>query len=239
MIVWLVGALALACAGAPPPPQPGLASVWGVVHLVPPDGASASVANSSYGDRRLAGVRRVDYSRPGFVIVHAGRADPTEGAAIRSVTETEPAATLTIREANVGPRLEPAYIAFLAGREIRVSNAAREAYIVSCPSAGAVLKLAAGESALLQISDPGAHEFFLLGVSGAYTQAFASPGPFTIVSDSGRFVLSDLPPGPRTIHAWHPRLPPIARGIALQAGQVLRLDLELGVGVAGGSDDSR
>jgi hypothetical protein len=214
---WLTCAFLLACAGAPRP-DPGTGIVFGSVRLVPKAGSERAVA--AYSDRRLRDAERVDYQQPGFAVVFA-----TTGSG------ATPAATAFVLEAPQGRvRFAPAHGATDVGRGIDVTNGSAETQIVSAPAAGFVRSLAPGETAHLAPAEAGELELHVLGGAAAPAIVFVAPGAFAEVGADGRYELRGLAPGAVEIRAWHPRLPVTgARRVDLAAGQVLELDLEIGV----------
>lgn len=216
-----VAATLAACASAPDAPAPDRATAWGYVRLVPHEELPApSAGSASYGDRRLADVALVDYSRPGFAVVYAeDGAPPPAGAPVR----------LAIRSGPLGPRLEPAHAALAAGGELTIDNETGDARLVSCPAAGLVRRLEPGASLAIAVSGPGEWPVYLLDAPGEPARVFAAPGPWTVASEAGRFQLADLAPGRHRLVAWHPRFPPAAATVELASGSALRVDLELRV----------
>lgn len=216
-----VAAALAACASAPAV-APGRAAAWGYVRLVPHEGApAASAGSASYGDRRLADVALVDYSRPGFAVVYAEDGAPAPaGAPLR----------LAIRNGALGPRLEPAHAALSAGGALEVANETADARLVSCPAAGLVRRLEPGASLAIPVPAQGEWPVYLLDAAGEPARVFAAPGRWAVASDAGRFELADLAPGRHRLVAWHPRFPPAATTVELASGSAVRVDLELQVG---------
>ncbi len=208
-----------ACASAPPPPAPGRAAAFGYVKLVPRDGVPSAGGSHSYGDREFEGVSFVDYSKPGFAVVYA------DGPARAGDT-----AALVIRSGATHAGFDPPHAALAVGGVIRIANQSGESHVVSCPGAGLVKALAAGESIEVVAATPGEWPVFLLDVAGEEARVFAAPGPYRVVSASGRFELTDLDPGRMELRAWHPRFPPASAWVDLAAGSSVRVDLELRVG---------
>lgn len=214
----LFACLALACASAPGEVRPDRSGAWGYVRLVPREGVTPGHEGAeAYRDRRLREVRFVDYSRPGFAVVHGS------GPAVGGL------ATVVIRSGAQEPRLDPPYAAIGAGGTIRVENASAAAHVVSAPGAGRIQRLAPGEQLEIPTPQAGEQQLFLLDVPAARATVFVAPGPFAIVSASGRFELQGLAPGGGLLRVWHPRFPPGEHAVDLPAGQVVRVDLELGV----------
>lgn len=220
-----------ACAGATPapaPPDPGTATFWGFVRLVPREGVEpARGGGGAYGDRRLRDVTFVDYDRPGFAVVWA---------------EGEPApernAELVLSDGPTGPRLAPAFAAVAPGSSIVVRNETRSAHTVSCPEAGVLRRVAQGESLALR-GEPGRElAVFVLGAARAESRVFVAPGAFAVAHDDGRYELRGLRPGPQRLHAWHPRFPAAARAAEATSGAAMRLDLEVGVDRAAEAADA-
>jgi hypothetical protein len=176
-------------------------------------------SDGAYQDRRMRDVELVDYSRPGFAVVWLdGRDAP--GASER----------VAIRANEFETRLEPTWVALAAGGTLMLLNTTTEPQTVSCPSLGAVRRLGPGEALELRIADAGAHPLFLLDHPQVEGGVFAAPGPFAVPTKTGHFELRDVAPGPARLHAWHPRFPPLERGVEIVADETLRVDLELGVG---------
>jgi len=210
--------LLAACASAPSAPAPGRAAAWGYVRLVPREGVTIHAGSASYGDREVADAVLVDYSKPGFAVVWADGAAPPATAA-----------TLAIRNGVDQAVFDPPHVALGAGSAITVTNDTAEPHLLSCPRAGLVRRLAAGQSVAIAAAEPGEWPLFLLDAANAGASAFAAPGPFQVVSSAGRFALSDLAPGPTRLHAWHPRFPAAATAVDLASGRATRVDLELRV----------
>ncbi len=215
-----LGALLLgACASTPPLPAPGRAAAFGYVKLVPREGVPTAGASHSYGEREFEGVSFVDYSKPGFVVVYTD-------APARAGEH----AALAIRAGTTHAVFDPPHAALAAGGTITVANQSGEMHVVSCPGAGLVRPLAAGDSVEIAATAPGEWPVYLLDVAGEEARVFAAPGPYRVVSSSGRFELTDLEPGHVPLHAWHPRFPPAQTWVDLAAGSSVRVDLELRVG---------
>jgi hypothetical protein len=147
--------------------------------------------------------------------------------AARPISET---IELTIRDGAAGPRLEPEHAVFHAGGRVVLNNRSRQARLISCPSQQILQQVAAGESIVVALPEPGAHDFHLLDARDASAQVFASPGAYARVARSGRYVLPDLPPGSTRIGVWHPRFTPRRARVELAAGDVVQLEFELGPG---------
>jgi hypothetical protein len=213
---------------APALRDPAKSGVYGYLKLVPHEGVSqqgstAGSSSSAYGDRRYSGTALVDYSKPGFAVVYL------DGPPLES-----PGAPLvvTLRSEGDGAALAPANGAVALGGEVVVRNAGDTPHVVSIPAAAVLRALAPGDSLAIQAREAGELEVFVPGASAAAARVFVAPGPFAVVSDAGRFELLDVEPGARRLHAWHPRLPPSERSVELAAGRVVRVDLEVGVGLA-------
>lgn len=208
-----------ACASAPSV-APGRSAAWGYVRLVPHEGVAAPAASGgSYGDREVADVSLVDYSKPGFAVVWV-EAPPPGGSTTR----------IAIRDGIAGVRFDPPHAALAAGGTITVVNESERPHLLSVPAAGLVRPLATGDTLPIENAAAGEWALHLLDVPGEEARVFAAPGPFQVVSTSGRFALGDLAPGAAQLHAWHPRFPPATRAISLAAGAPTRVDLELRVG---------
>lgn len=216
--------LALACASAPRLADPDRSGVWGRVRLVPREGVApgASSGAGSYGDRRLRDVDRVDYTRPGFVVVYLADGEPAAAAP-----------TVAIRGDLTGARLEPSQLALGHGAEVVVANHDDRPHVVSCPAAGLLRRLGPGESLAFRPPQAGALALFLPDAPRAQARLFVAPGPFAVVDEAGRYAIVGVEPGRHRLHAWHPRFPPTVREVELAAGRVERVDLELGVGLPG------
>jgi hypothetical protein len=220
----------LACAGAPSLRDPGRSGVYGYLKLVPHEGVrpetTAGAPSGAYADRRYAGAELVDYSKPGFAVVYLeGPGSPGPAAPL----------ALTIRSDGEGVRLEPSQGAVGVGGEIRVRNADDRPRVVSVPAAGVLRSLAPGELLAVDARSAGELEVFVPDAPDAFARVFAAPGPFAAVSDSGRYELLEVEPGRYALRAWHPRFPPAAEDVELSPGRVLRVDLELGVGLGRGN----
>lgn len=213
----------LACAGAPSLRDASKSGVYGYLRLVPHEGLSQRAAGSPsgvYADRRYSGAELVDYSKPGFAVVYLDAALPDAGAPFVVTLE---------REAG-GVALAPAHGAVALGRTIVVRNAGDAPRVVSIPAAAVLRTLAPGDGFEVTPREPGELEIFVPGAAAA-SSVFVAPGPFAVVTDAGRYELVDVEPGAQRLHAWHPRLPPTARAVQLVPGAVVRMDLEIGVGL--------
>jgi hypothetical protein len=176
-------------------------------------------AASPYADPALREVEFVDYSRPGFAVVYL-EGTPSPGGT----------APFQIRDGQLRPYLEPHHAAVGVGGALRVTNASREAHVVSLPDAELVRRLGPGETLEIPLPEAGEHAFFLLDAPAELGRVFVAPGRFAVASERGRFELRELPPGRLRVHAWHPRFPPSSRELELVPGHAVRIDLELGVG---------
>lgn len=223
---WACAALVAACAGAPALHDVSKSGVYGYLRLVPHEGlappATAGAPSGAYGDRRYADAELVDYSKPGFAVVYLDA--PAAAAPERPLV-------LIIRGSAQGATLEPAAAAVAVGGEILVRNGDDRPRVVTVPAAGVLRALAPGDSLAIPAREGGEVAIFVPDAPGAEAHVFAAPGPFAAVDAVGRFELLDVEPGARRIHAWHPRFPPSARSVELAAGRVLRVDLEIGVGL--------
>jgi hypothetical protein len=222
----LVAACVLvACVGAPALRDPAKSGVYGYLRLRPHEGSAAAptagAPKDAYGDRRYSGAGLVDYSKPGFAVVYLERGG--EGAPA--------AAEIAIRaRTGGGIAFDPPHAATAVGGEIALRNRDAQPHLVSIPGARFVRSLAAGDHVVLPASAAGALEIFAPGAPDAAATVFVAPGPFAAVNESGRFEIVDVAPGPNRLGVWHPRLPPAMRAVALAAGDVARVDLEIGVG---------
>jgi hypothetical protein len=216
----LLAAAGLACAtGTPAPPAAGTGTVWGHLRLVPREGVKPVKGGASpYADRRMSEVEFVDYSTPGFAVVHLGAGPSPAGTA-----------QLAIRTTGVRTRLDPAHIAVGAGGKLIVRNDARSAHVLSAPAVQVVQRLEPGQEVEIAVPEAGEQSLFLLDVARSEATVFVSPGPFTVVAADGRFELSGLAPGSHTLLAWHPRFPPARAPLQISADQVVQLDLDMGV----------
>jgi len=211
---------ALACAtGAPAPPGAGTATAWGYLRLVPHEGVTPTQPGSSpYADRRMRDVEFVDYSKPGFAVVHLD-AGPSPGGT----------AQLVIRTRGVRTQIDPPQAAVGAGGALVVTNASDAAHVLSAPAMGLVRRLEPGEQVELAVPDAGEQSLFLLDVPRCESTLFVSPGSFVVVSADGRFELRGLSPGRHALLAWHPRFPPTRTWLEFAPDSVVRVDLEMGV----------
>ncbi len=220
LAAFLLTFAALGCAtGAPAPPKAGTGTAWGYLHLVPHEGVTPVKPGASpYADRRMRDVEFVDYSKPGFAVVHVDSGPSPRGSA-----------ELVIRTTGVRTRLDPQNAAVGAGGSIVVTNESAAAHVVSAPALGLVQRLAPGEKLELTLADAGEQSLFLIDVPRAESTLFVSAGPFVVVSADGRYELSGLPPGHYAVLAWHPRFPPARAALELTPDAVVRLDLDMGV----------
>jgi hypothetical protein len=163
-------------------------------------------------------VEFVDYSKPGFAVVHLDSGPSPRGTA-----------ALEIRTTGVRTRLDPPQVAVGAGGSVVVTNSADTAHVLSAPAMGLLRRLAPGEHVELALPDAGEQSLFLIDVPRSEATLFVSPGPFVVVSADGRFELSGLSPGRHELIAWHPRFPPTGARLELAPNSVVRLDLEMGV----------
>lgn len=116
--VLLLGVMS-ACAQTPLP-DAGAGTVWGYVTLVPSD---VPEAGGGYGDRRLANVKRVDYSQLKYAVVYA----PT------SRRELAPLELRIEDEAGGGARLAPGLGATSPAAGLRITNTSASERLVSVP----------------------------------------------------------------------------------------------------------
>jgi hypothetical protein len=227
---WIAVTLfASACATTPPAPQRGTGTLYGDLRLVPHEGVTMpDASDGAYQDRRMRDARLFDYSQPGFAVVYLdGPARAGERAEV------------SIRANDFETRLEPAWVALAEGGTVAVHNATNEVHTVSCPSLSKMARLAPGDTFELRAGAPGAHPLFLLDRPQVESGFFAAPGPYAVLTRDPRFELRDLPPGRFELHAWHPRLPPTARPVDVRADELVRVDLELGVGRSQETSDAR
>jgi hypothetical protein len=216
----LLAAAAFACATqSPAPPVSGTGTVWGHLRLVPHEGVTPIKPGASpYADRRMSDVQFVDYSKPGFAVVHLDTGPSPAGSA-----------QLVIRTTGVRTRLDPEYAAVGAGGTLVVSNGSGAAHVLSAPAMGLVRRLEPGRQVEIAVPDAGEQSLFLLDVARSESTVFVSPGPFVVVGADGRFELSGLAPGSHALLAWHPRFPPVRTSVQIAPDSVVQLDLDMGV----------
>jgi hypothetical protein len=211
--------LALAGCASAPSADPSSGVLWGYVRLIPKSGTE-QLASGSYGDRRVSGAERTDYSQVGFAVAYVETASPQAPAPV----------SLAIEPGLHGPELRPAHAAVRASGRVLVVNHTDHMQVVSAPLASWLRELQPGETGELALDAPGEIAVHLLGADALPTSIWVSPGDFAVVEPSGRYELRGISPGPVAVRAWHPRLPPSApHALALAPGQVARLDLEIGV----------
>lgn len=208
----------IACASGPPAVEGEETGAWGYLRLVPPDGVHVpSSSGGSYGDRRMADVTFVDYSRPGFAVVYTD--GPPRAA--------EPV-TLAIRDGRVGPSFAPHFAVQRVGGDVVVENATTEVHTISCPRSGLIARIDPGSRLSVPLNAAGEYEIYALDLPGVTSRVFIAPGDFSVVSPSGRYALTGLSAGHYELHAWHPRFPSATQAVELAPGVVRRLDFELG-----------
>ncbi len=209
--------LALGCASAPSA-EPGSAVLWGYVQLVPKAGVDP--AHDDYSDRRVRDAKRIDYSQTGYAIAYVERPPAEPATPLQLVIEPGPR----------GPELRPALGAVLASQRIAIENRSAKTQIVSAPGASWLAAVAPGEAAEIAPAELGELAIHVLGADAAPALVWVSPGAFAVAGAGGRYELRGLAPGSFAVRAWHPRLPPsAAHAVELGGGQVVRLDLEIGV----------
>jgi hypothetical protein len=166
----------------------------------------------------MSDVEFVDYSRPGFAVVHLD-AGPSPAGTVQ----------LVIRTSGVRTRLDPPHAAVGAGGALVVRNTSGVAHVLSAPALGLVHRVEPGEQVEIAVPEAGEQSLFLLDVPRSEATVFVSPGPFVVVSSDGRFELSGLTPGSHSLLAWHPRFPPARAPLQIAPGSRVRVDLEMGV----------
>lgn len=220
---WIaLAGVCLACAATPPAPSHGRGTVFGQLTLRPHPGVTMPErGDATYSDPRLRDAQIFDYSQPGFAVVYLEGGAPA-GERIE----------LTIRANDFETRMEPRWSALAENGTVVVRNATAEPHTVSCPSLSLVARVGAGESLEIAAREPGAHPIFLLDRPQVEAGFFAAPGPYAVLTRDPHFELRDVAPGRAQLHAWHPRLPPVTRPVDVAADQLVRVDLEMGVGRA-------
>ena len=210
------------CATAVPAPAPGTSTLAGRLEVRPPM-PGAGAGQSAYGDRRLRDASRVDYSRPGFAVVHLELAEPAAG-------RSDPVAItrITLRDGPVRVGIDPDELALATGSRLAIRNESRDRHVVSIPGLGRVMPVEPGSEVDFEVDRSGDLALYLLDRPGVSARLFSSGGPFARVADSGRFVLADLPPGMHRVHVWHSRLPPISDLVELKPDRIEWVDLVLG-----------
>lgn len=209
--------MASACA-APPPPTQAEAALWGYVKLSPKHGVTDS--GDAYADRRLRNVARFDYSHPVFAVVYTADAPPP-AASVR---------TLVLEVGDGEITWKPARLAIGLEDSLRVDNRTAQTQVVSAPGLEWVGEVAPGASITLEPHLGGELEIYRLGASQSTALVWVAPGAYAVADAAGRYELRGLRPGRIDVRAWHPRLPPSEpHAVTLSAGQVGRLDLEVGV----------
>lgn len=224
-LIALTGVALLVGCAATPEADPGSATIWGFVQLAPK--ADAPITGAGYGDRRLANVKRVDYSHPRYAIVFVPDVPEVDFALVE----------LAIRDSARGPRIEPRIASVSLNAGLRIRNETGRTQIVSAPDANHLGPIEPGAAQRIAPLVEGELAVHLLGRDqaddDAAAQIWVSPGRLVNVEPSGRYTLSGLPPGRHVVRAWHPRLPPTAPlAVELRAGEVRRIDLEIGVDAA-------
>jgi hypothetical protein len=194
------------------------AGLWGYVKLSPKHGAGGSA--DSYADRRLRSAPRFDYSHPVFAVVYTADA-PQPPPSVR---------TLVLEPRDGEASWKPTRLALGLADSLRVDNQTAQPQIVSAPGLDWVGEVAPGASITLKPRRGGELEIFRLGGSQAQALVWVASGAYAVADSAGRYELRGLPPGRIDVRAWHPRLPPSEpQTVTLAAGQVSRLDLEVGV----------
>ncbi len=217
----LVLAYSFGCAGTPEA-DPTSGTIWGYVRLSPK--ASQHNASSGYGDRRLAHVKRVDYSHPGFAVVFLSAEQ----------AKTGPPVEFVIRDGPRGPRIDPDLASATTLSDIRIRNATQIDRLISVPAVGYFSRLKPGDSDRLDVIEEGELTLHLLGRNadgaGSKAKIWISTGPIVEIDATGRYTLRHLDRGQHELRAWHPRLPPTApQTVDLERGDVRRIDIEIGV----------
>ena len=92
-----------------------------------------------------------------------------------------------------------------------------------------VRELGPGETLAIEASTEGPWELFTLAEPAEKAVVFAANGPFTIAAENGEWKLPDLLPGTVEVRTWHPRFPPAVNETHVTAGNVQKIDLEVGV----------
>ncbi len=212
------------CASREPRPAAGKSGLVGRLELRPTTGdARAGAAQSAYGDRRLRDADLVDYSRPGFAVVHLALSDPAKWS-------PGPAETvhITLSDGPARIRIDPSELVVPTGWRLAIRNSSRDRHVVSIPGLGRVVPLEPGDAFEFPVDRSGDLAIHVLDRPGTDARLFSAPGPFVRVPDSGRFLLTDLPPGTHRLHVWHSRMPPLSRLVELSPDETESVDLVLG-----------
>lgn len=228
VLVWAI--LMAGCAGGPPLPAPGKATLYGRVVVEPHRGVTPGVPGTTvYTDRRLRDVEYVDYASPGAGVVYlegsAGGGARPEGAVI------------TLEGMALGsPRFTPELSAVPPAGRITLVNQDGVPHPVSCPEAGFLRTLGPSERVELPPLPRGPLTLFALDLPKASARIFVAPGPCTVTTGTGAWELRDVDPGSYTLRAWHPRFPPAALAVAATPGERREIEVRLRVEDAGGGE---
>lgn len=200
-------------------PISGTGTLFGFVNLKPRHGVVPGLQGAaSYSDRRYRDVEFVDYRYPSFAVVYID-GEPINGEVVN----------MTLRSFGSVLGFDTPYAVGGVNSEIRVQNADKQPHTLSCPQAGFLKRLREGQEAIIPIKASGEMIVFVLDARGLQATVFAVPGPYSVVSKEGRWELNNLSIGRRTLHAWHPRFPPVSRTIHVLEDEVSRIDLDMGV----------
>jgi hypothetical protein len=223
VLIALLGSVVVSGCASAPDADPDSATVWGFVRLVPK--SHVSPAGGGYGDRRLEGVKRVDYSHSGYAVVYVPTSSPLDFSPLE----------LAIEETRKGLRIVPSIGSTNPAAGVRIRNNTDRAQFVSAPGSSWLERI--DPRGVAQIDDPVAGELnlHLLGAeegAGVAAQVWVANGARAEIESSGRYVIQGLQPGRHELRAWHPRLPPSpVHGVDLSLGGVHQVDLEIGVDV--------
>lgn len=205
----------------PPDSDPDAATIWGFVRLVPRAGTSPS--EGGYGDRRLAHVKRFDYSRLRYAVINIPHVENPE----LSATELAIVQTLS------GPRILPPIGSADPAAGLRIRNDTDRPQLISVPEADWLGSIEPGlevRIADLPIGEQTVHLLSAPRESAVSAQIWVATGLRVEAGSSGRYVIRGLGGGRHEVHAWHPRLPPAPpHSIDVVAGETYRVDLEIGV----------
>ncbi|MDA0990108.1 MAG: carboxypeptidase-like regulatory domain-containing protein [Verrucomicrobia bacterium] len=203
-------------------------SVSGSVDVLAKDGAPAvSFKSATYNDPRIRHAERMDYRKPGNIVVHL---EPLADTTVNATTGTH-----LIELKRQRGRLEfiPSFSAVPAGTVVHFRNLDAKAHILY--SRGAVnrfqlLLAARGEDGSEQsraLKTIDVVDLYALDVDGLEARLVIT-GPFAaVLQRPGKFHFKGVPAGRYRLKAWHDRLPAAEQDVDVAAEGTVEVNLVL------------
>jgi plastocyanin len=223
----LLPILLLACA-APMLARAG--TITGTVSARGKEGTESSAAGGKYDSRQFKFVEKINYAEMrDFVVFIEGRmtnAGPAANLFREVVTQKE----MKQKDAMFRPHILPVRVGTKVGWP-NEDDIFHNVFSMSEPKEFDLGLYKKGETnKVIEFDKPGRVDVFCSIHSQMHCVVLVVENPFFTVTDAkGRFTLAEVPPGTYRLKAWHERLPPQVKEIAVPASGEVKVDFTLGV----------